>query len=346
LDHRAVITGRDHDQLLTGLRALANGQTGPSVVRGTRTGGKTAFVFTGQGAQRINMGLELYETFPAYAAAFDEATATLDPHLDRPLRDVIASGAGLDDTGWTQPALFATEVALYRIGELTAAHIAGILNLDDAAKLVTARARLMQALPTGGAMAAVQATEDEITPLLTDGAAIAAINSPTSLVISGDEDAVVRIASAMEEQGRKTKRLTVSHAFHSPHIDPMLDEFHTIAAQLTYNEPQIPVVSTLTGQQATGDDLRTAQYWTDQVRGAVRFADATTTLATLDTTTIVEAGPDGVLSAMVQNTTDTITTIPLLRREPAPSRSTSPPTPSNTSATGSTPPPPRATQPT
>ncbi|WP_424920101.1 acyltransferase domain-containing protein, partial [Streptomyces sp. wa1064] len=206
-------------------------------------------------------------------------------------------------------------LAGHSIGELTAAHIAGILNLDDAAKLVTARARLMQALPTGGAMAAVQATEDEITPLLTDGAAIAAINSPTSIVISGDEDAVVRIAAAMEEQGRKTKRLTVSHAFHSPHIDPMLDEFHTIAAQLTYNEPQIPVVSTLTGQQATGDDLRTAQYWTDQVRGAVRFADATTTLNNLGTTTIVEAGPDGVLSAMVQNTTDTITTIPLLRRD-------------------------------
>ncbi|MFG2646078.1 type I polyketide synthase, partial [Streptomyces sp. NPDC048370] len=331
LDHRAVITGRDQDQLLTGLRALANGQTGPGVARGTRTGGKTAFVFTGQGAQRINMGLELYEAFPAYAAAFDEVTAALAPHLDRPLREVIASGAGLDDTGWTQPALFATEVALYRlvsswgitadlvaghsIGELTAAHIAGILNLDDAAKLVTARARLMQALPTGGAMAAIQATEDEITPLLTDGAAIAAINSPTSLVISGDEDAVASIASAMEEQGRKTKRLTVSHAFHSPHIDPMLDEFHTIAAQLTYNEPQIPIVSTLTGQQATGDDLRTAQYWTDQVRGAVRFADATTTLTNLGTTTIVEAGPDGVLSAMVQNTTENVTTIPLLRRD-------------------------------
>ncbi|MGW6570466.1 SDR family NAD(P)-dependent oxidoreductase, partial [Streptomyces sp. NPDC054975] len=331
LDHRAVITGRDRDQLLTGLRALASGQTGPGVVRGARTGGKTAFVFTGQGAQRINMGLELYEAFPAYAAAFDEVTAALDAHLDRPLRDVIASGAGLDDTGWTQPALFATEVALYRlvsswgitadlvaghsIGELTAAHVAGILNLSDAAQLVTARARLMQALPTGGAMTAVEATEDEITALLTERVAIAAINSPTSVVISGDEDAVQNIAATMEQQGRKTKRLTVSHAFHSPHIDPMLDEFHTIAAQLTYNEPHISVVSTLTGQLAEGHDLRTALYWTDQVRGAVRFSDATTALTGLGATTIVEAGPDGVLSAMVQNTTDQATTVPLLRRD-------------------------------
>ncbi|MFJ3586920.1 SDR family NAD(P)-dependent oxidoreductase, partial [Streptomyces sp. NPDC090127] len=331
LDHRAVILGRDHDQLLTGLRALATGASAPGVVRGTRTGGKTAFVFTGQGAQRINMGLELYGAFPAYASAFDEVTAALDPHLDRPLRDVIASGTGLDDTGWTQPALFATEVALYRlvsswgitadivaghsIGELTAAHIAGILTLEDAARLVAARARLMQALPVGGAMTALEATEDEITPLLNDRVAIAAINSPTSLVISGDEEAVQAIATTMEQQGRKTKRLTVSHAFHSPHIDPMLDEFRAIAAQLTYNEAQIPVVSTLTGQPATGDDLRTAQYWTDQVRGAVRFADATTSLNDLGATTVVEAGPDGVLTAMIQSTTDTLTPIPLLRRD-------------------------------
>ncbi|MEU9701230.1 SDR family NAD(P)-dependent oxidoreductase [Streptomyces sp. NPDC047981] len=331
LDHRAVITGRDRDQLLTGLRALATGTSAPGLARGTRTNGKTAFVFTGQGAQRINMGLELYEVFPAYAAAFDKVTAALDPHLDQPLKQVIASGAGLDDTGWTQPALFATEVALYRlvetwgitadvlaghsIGELTAAHIAGILNLQDAATLVTARARLMQALPPGGAMTAIQATEEEITPLLTDSVAIAAINSPTSLVISGDEEAVHSLASTMEAQGRKTKQLTVSHAFHSPHIDPMLDEFRAIAAQLTYNEPKIPVISTLTGKPATGDDLRTADYWANQVRGAVRFADATHALTHLGTTTIIEAGPDGVLSAMIQNTTDTATTIPLLRRD-------------------------------
>ncbi|MEV6576004.1 beta-ketoacyl synthase N-terminal-like domain-containing protein, partial [Streptomyces sp. NPDC051577] len=317
-DHRAVVTGVDREELVRGLRALASDAAAPGLVRGAKSAGKSAFLFTGQGAQRAGMGEELYTAFPAYAAAFDAVTSELDKHLDRPIREVIATGDGLDDTGNTQPALFAVEVALYRlletwglkpdhlaghsIGELTAAHIAGILTLPDAAKLVAARARLMQALPTGGAMIAVQATEAEVLPLLEgldDRLAIAAVNGPTSLVLSGDENAASEVASRLTAQGRKTKRLTVSHAFHSPHMDGMLKEFKAVAADLTYDEPRIPIVSTLTGKLATGDDLRTPDYWTDQVRGAVRFTDAVATLETLGTTTYTEIGPDAVLTALV-----------------------------------------------
>ncbi|MFI5621774.1 type I polyketide synthase, partial [Streptomyces sp. NPDC051567] len=316
-DHRAVVVGGDRAALMEGLRALAAGETSPHTVRGTKTAGKSAFLFTGQGAQRTGMGEELYAAFPAYAEAFDAVAAELNQHLDRPIREVIASGEGLDDTGNTQPALFAVEVALYRlveswgitpdylaghsIGELTAAHISGILSLKDAATLVAARARLMQALPTGGAMIALQATETELLPLLEglgERLSIAAVNGPNSVVVSGDEDAALTVAAHFSGLGRKTKQLTVSHAFHSPHMNGMLDDFRTLAGSLTYNEPRIPVVSTLTGALATGNDLRTPAYWTDQVRGAVRFTDAVTTLETLGTTTFTEIGPDAVLTAL------------------------------------------------
>ncbi|MEV0638639.1 thioester reductase domain-containing protein [Streptomyces sp. NPDC050619] len=322
LDHGAVVVGSDQEELLAGLRALASEQSAPGLVQGTRTSGaKTAFLFTGQGAQRVGMGQQLYAAFPTYAEAFDAVAAELDPLLDQPLRDIITSGEGLDQTGYTQPALFAVEVALYRlleswgitpdyltghsIGELTAAHIAGILDLKDAATLVAARARLMQQLPPGGAMTALQATEDEVLPLIEgheSRLSIAALNGPNSLVISGDADAVATITAQVEAWGRKTKALTVSHAFHSPHMNPMLDEFKTIAATLTYNEPRIPIVSTLTGTLATGDDLRTPAYWTDQVRGTVRFTHAIQTLDQLDATTRLEIGPDAVLSPLTDAT--------------------------------------------
>ncbi|MCP3822947.1 acyltransferase domain-containing protein, partial [Streptomyces sp. A3M-1-3] len=293
LEQRAVVTGSGRTDLISGLRSLAAGETHPAVLQGTRTAGSTAFLFTGQGAQRAGMGLELYNAFPAFATALDEVLNALDPLLERPLRDVIATGEGLDETGFTQPALFAVEVALFRlaeswgirpdyiaghsIGELTAAHVAGILTLPDAATLVTARARLMQALPGNGTMLAVQTTEDEVLPLLTGREteiAIAAVNAPHSVVISGDETAIAEVAEQLTALGHRTKQLTVSHAFHSPHMDAMLEEFRTVAAALTFNTPQIPVISTLTGKVAEGEELRTADYWVAQVRGTVRFADA------------------------------------------------------------------------
>ncbi|TDD94229.1 type I polyketide synthase, partial [Actinomadura rubrisoli] len=237
-DHRAAIVGTGREELLAGLAALGAGEAHPGVVAGS-AGGGLAFLFTGQGSQRAGMGRELHAAYPVFADAFDEILTHFDPSL----RDIIFTDEDgtLDQTLHTQPALFALEVALYRlytswgltpthltghsIGEIAAAHCAEVLSLDDACTLVAARAQLMQSAPSGGAMTAIQATEDEILPMLDDRVSIAAINGPTTIVIAGDPDAVQPIAEHWRQLGRKTKNLKVSHAFHSPHMDPVLDHF-------------------------------------------------------------------------------------------------------------------------
>ncbi|MEV6535359.1 type I polyketide synthase [Streptomyces sp. NPDC051639] len=351
LDHRAVAVAGDHTELLTALAATAQGTDAPDVATGVAgTGARTAFLFSGQGAQRPGMGQDLYRAHPVYAETFDTVCAELDRHLDGPpLRSVVFCEDGspeadlLGRTAYTQAALFAVGTAAHAlvhswgarpdalmghsIGELTAAHAAGVLTLPDACALVAARGRLMQALPEGGAMTAVEATEEEVRTLLDesdgsdgrgDRAGIAALNGPASVVLSGDGDEVERIAAVLAGRGRRTRRLRVSHAFHSARMDAMLDEFEQVAARVTYAPPALPVVSNVTGRLAEGDDLRTAAYWRRHVRDAVRFCDGARALETLGVTTYLELGPDATLTTMaLDSVTDptTAAAAPLMRRE-------------------------------
>nr|WP_307851433.1 SDR family NAD(P)-dependent oxidoreductase [Micromonospora sp. C41] len=330
LEHRAVVLVGDAESARTGLGALARGGPDPDlpgVLTGRVVDGRLGLLFGGQGGQRAGMGHELHAAYPVFAAAFDAACAELDRclagHAPLPVADVVLAAEGtapaelLDETLYTQPGLFAFEVALYRllehwgvrpdavlghsVGELAAAHVAGVFSLADAAALVAARARLMQQLPAGGAMVAVEADEAEVAAHLTDRVGLAAVNGPTSVVLSGDTDAVLAVADTLRAAGRRTSRLRVSHAFHSPRMDPMLDEFRAVAAGLTYRTPHLPVVSNLTGHPVDPARLCSPEHWVAHVRGTVRFHDGVRALHGQGVTTFLEIGPAGVLTAMAQD---------------------------------------------
>ncbi|WP_428342908.1 SDR family NAD(P)-dependent oxidoreductase [Mycobacterium sp.] len=319
-EHRAVMVGADRQALMTGLARVANGDPSPGAVIGRAgTMGKTVVVFPGQGSQSIGMGREMYDQLPVFAEAFDAVADELDRHLRLPLRRVVwgADSGLLDRTEFAQPALFAVEVALFAVlrhwgvapdfvmghsvGEFSAAYVAGVLTLADAALLVATRGRLMQALPAGGVMTAVRAAEREVAPLLGEEAAIAAINAPESVVISGGQRAVNAIAQQLAAQGHRVNSLAVSHAFHSPLMEPMLEEFGRIAAQVKAREPRIALISNVTAESTrAGGDFGSAQYWVKHIRQPVRFADSVRNLHTRGTTHFIEVGPGSGLTASIE----------------------------------------------
>ncbi|MBK6012041.1 type I polyketide synthase, partial [Streptomyces sp. MBT53] len=342
--HRAVALGHDRDSLLSALDALAAGAPHPGAVVGAapaRTDGPVAFLFPGQGSQLPGAGRQLHDTTPAFAKALDEVCEHFDGQLARPLRDILFAAPGtpdaalLDRTQYTQAALFVLGTALHRllehrlpapdfvlghsIGGLTAAHTAGVWSLADAATLVAARGRLMERARSGGAMIAVEATADEIEPALAEYAgrlALAAVNGPRATVISGDADAADEIAARFAALGRRTRRLRVSHAFHSPHMDDAVDEFRRIAATLDFRPPTRTVISDVTGRPADPAELTSPDYWAEHIRRPVRFHDGVRQLGDLGVTAYVELGPGNVLTALTRGSLEAspaTVVVPLLR---------------------------------
>ncbi|WP_443072824.1 type I polyketide synthase [Streptomyces sp. WMMC897] len=328
-EHRGVVLARDTEQALAGLDALATGEPAAQVVRDVARPGRTALLFPGGGVQRPRMGAQLHARHPAFARTFDAACALLDAelhdagHTEHRVKDVILAEPGdpraalLDETLFTQPALFAFEAALLELlrrwgvepdafvghsgGEISAAYAAGVLSLPDACRMAAARGRLMQQLPERGAMVAVQAGEAALDGVLDDHVAVAAVNTPDVTVISGSAGPVERAAAALAARGLKTSPIRVSHASHAPLVEPMLAAFEEAVHGLDYTEPHTTVVSTVTGRPVGPEEMTTPGYWVRNLRSTVRFADA---LAWLDSHRFglyIEAGPRGTLTAMARD---------------------------------------------
>ncbi len=324
LSHRVALAVETREELSAALRRVADGdaRAGEHAVLQNVKPPKVAWLFTGQGSQYAGAAHALYQTHPTFRGVIDRCERLLEPYVDRPLTDVLFPPAGtsspIDETRWTQPALFAIEYALatlwrewgvtpsvvlgHSVGEFAAAAVAGALSLEDAIKLVATRGRLMQALPAGGAMAAVFAPEDEVAEVVRahrDVLAIAAVNGPCEIAISGESSAVQHALREFEIRGIKSRPLVVSHAFHSPLMEPMLREFEEVARSIAFRPPRIPLVSNLTGSIITDETPLDAAYWRRHIRQPVRFFDAVRSVHDRRITTFLEIGPAPILGGLV-----------------------------------------------
>ena len=316
-DHRIAIVASSEKEALVGLAS-------PEVtghVPGSRPP-RIAFLFTGQGSQHAHMARELYETHAAFRQAFDRCADAVGPGLEQPLVSVLYPTDGestlINETSYTQPGLFAIEYALatlwrswgiepsvvvgHSVGEIVAACIAGVMTLDDGLRLIAARGRLMQALPRGGGMAAVRCDTARAAAAVApfhETVSVAAINGPADVVISGRIEDVDAIAAALEQEGVMATRLKVSHAFHSPLMDPMLAEFERVARSISYSPPSIPLISNVTGRVASSE-VTTPEYWVRHVREAVRFAEGVVAADAHGVDVFLEIGPAPVLLGMAR----------------------------------------------
>ncbi|WKX71573.1 type I polyketide synthase [Streptomyces sp. XD-27] len=323
LEHRAVVIGRDRDELLSGLASLSDGAESARVARGVAGRlGASAFMFPGQGAGWAGVARQMYDAFPVFAQSLDEVCARFDTHLPYELKPLLLADALAEDqaqrTDIAQPALFALQVSLYRlmtrycprpdrlighsVGEITAAHVSGALDLDGATRLVAARGRVMQTVTERGAMLAVRASRDEVSALLGpyDRIGVAAVNGPESVVVSGARDEVLALRDRLVADGTQAKPLKVDHAFHSPLMDPILDEFAASIDALPAGETTIPVVSTRLGREATLAELTSVEHWVNHVREPVRFFDAVEHARAAGARVFLEVGPGSALASITK----------------------------------------------
>jgi acyl transferase domain-containing protein len=320
---RLALAAASREAARQSLAAFARGELPAGLIWGEKMARapQAAFICTGQGAQYPGMGRALYHTSPVFRQALDACEQVLRSHLERPLTQLLfaddpETAALIHQTAYTQPALFSLEYALARwwqargiqpaavmghsVGEYVAATLAGVFSLADGLKLIAERGRLMGALPAEGTMAAVFAGAAQVEAALAghdDRVGIAAINGPTNVVISGAETAVRQVLADLKAAGVRSRRLTVSHAFHSPLMAPMLDDFQAVAESISYREPQIRFISNVTGREANEEVTRPA-YWREHVRRAVRFADSLQRLHEIGYRYFLEIGPEPVLIGM------------------------------------------------